>query len=61
MNMGNCQHRKYIPMLLDLVCTGVLDPTQFLTQTESLASAIEAYKAFDTRAPGWLKVKLATP
>ena len=28
------------------------------SQTEPLTSAIEAYKAFDQRQPGWLKVEL---
>jgi threonine dehydrogenase-like Zn-dependent dehydrogenase len=35
-----------------------VDPTQVLTQREPLMSAIDAYKAFDTRSPGWVKVKL---
>jgi threonine dehydrogenase-like Zn-dependent dehydrogenase len=56
--MGNCHHRRYIPMLIDLVRRGTLDPSKILTQAEPLTSAIEAYKAFDTRQPGWMKVKL---
>ena len=56
--MGNCHHRRYIPMLIDLVRRGTLDPAKVLTQTEPLTSAIEAYKAFDTRRPGWMKVEL---
>ncbi len=57
-NMGNCNHRKYIPTLVDLVETGAVDPEQILTQREPLTSAIEAYKAFDKREPGWIKVEL---
>lgn len=57
-NMGNCNHRKYIPTLVDLVETGAVDPEQILTQREPLTSAIEAYKAFDKRQPGWIKVEL---
>jgi threonine dehydrogenase-like Zn-dependent dehydrogenase len=56
--MGNCNHRKYIPKLLELVQTGSVDPTRVLTQREPLTSAIDAYKAFDARKPGWLKVEL---
>lgn len=56
--MGNCHHRRYIPMLIDLVRRGTLDPAKILTQAEPLTSAIEAYKAFDTRQPGWIKVEL---
>jgi threonine dehydrogenase-like Zn-dependent dehydrogenase len=57
-NMGNCNHRATIPMLVDLVRSGAVDPAEILTQTAPLASAIDAYKAFDRREPGWLKVKL---
>lgn len=57
-NMGNCNHRKYIPTLVDLVETGAVDPEKILTQREPLTSAIEAYKAFDKRQPGWIKVEL---
>ena len=55
---GNCNHRKYMPMLVGLVATGAMDPTEILTNTEPLTSAIEAYEAFDRREPGWIKVEL---
>uniref|UniRef100_UPI003FA377EF hypothetical protein n=1 Tax=Methylocaldum sp. GT1BB TaxID=3438963 RepID=UPI003FA377EF len=58
LKMGNCNHRQYIPMLIDLVRSGVIDPTEILTQTEPLTSVIEAYQAFDEHRPGWLKVEL---
>jgi threonine dehydrogenase-like Zn-dependent dehydrogenase len=58
LNMGNCNHRKYIPKLVNMVRSGVIDPTQVLTQREPLTSAIDAYKQFDRRMPGWIKVKL---
>ena len=58
LRMGNCPHRKYLPMLVDLVRNGTIDPTHVLTEAEPLTSAVEAYKAFDTRQPGWVKVKL---
>lgn len=56
--MGNCNHRRYIPHLVELVRTGGLDPAEILTQREPMTSVIEAYKAFDKREPGWIKVKL---
>lgn len=56
--MGNCNHRKYIPRLLEMVRSGAFDPTTILTQQEPLMSAIDAYKAFDLRRPGWIKVEL---
>ena len=55
---GNCNHRKYIPHLVELVRTGVIDPARILTNTEAITGAVEAYKAFDRREPGWLKVML---
>lgn len=58
LRMGNCPHRKYIPRLVDMVRSGVIDPTLILTQQEPMASAIDAYKAFDERKPGWIKVEL---
>ena len=57
-NMGNCNHRKYIPELVRLVTSGRVDPAQVLTEREPITSAIEAYKVFDERQPGWIKVKL---
>jgi threonine dehydrogenase-like Zn-dependent dehydrogenase len=56
--MGNCNHRKYIPHLVDLVASGAFDPAQVLTKVEPVSDAIEAYKQFDQRNAGWLKVEL---
>jgi threonine dehydrogenase-like Zn-dependent dehydrogenase len=57
-NMGICHHRTYLPRLLELVTTGAVDPAQVLSQREPIASAIDAYRAFDRREEGWLKVEL---
>jgi threonine dehydrogenase-like Zn-dependent dehydrogenase len=56
--MGNCNHRKYIPRLVDLVAAGVVDPTRVITRQDGLTDAVAAYEAFDQRQPGWLKVEL---
>lgn len=64
LRMGNCNHRKYIPALVDLVRTGEVEPTEILTHAGPLVGAIEAYKSFDKRAEGWIKVMVepqATP
>lgn len=58
LKMGNCNHRKYIPELVEMVRSNVIDPMQVLTQREPLTSVIEAYEAFDQRQPGWIKVEL---
>lgn len=57
-NAGNCNHRRYIPELVELVVGGILQPSRILTQKQSLGSSIEAYEAFDRREASWLKVEL---
>jgi threonine dehydrogenase-like Zn-dependent dehydrogenase len=57
-NMGNCHHRRYIPMLLDMVRSGAVAPDEILTDIEPITSALDAYKAFADRKPGWMKVEL---
>jgi threonine dehydrogenase-like Zn-dependent dehydrogenase len=58
LQMGNCNHRKYIPILVELVRSGTVDPVSILSNVEPLTSVIEAYKAFDRRQPGWIKVEI---
>jgi len=58
LRMGNCDHRAYIPRLVNLVAAGVIDPTKVLTEDVGIQDAISAYKAFDKRQPGWIKVEL---
>jgi threonine dehydrogenase-like Zn-dependent dehydrogenase len=57
--MGNCPHRAIIPQLVDLVASGVAEPAQLLTQIEPIDDVVTAYRTFDTREPGWVKVALA--
>lgn len=56
--MGNCNHRRYIPDLVNKVKSGIIDPRDVLTQREPLVSAIDAYRSFDRREAGWIKVEL---
>lgn len=58
LTMGNCNHRRYLPELVSLVRNGTLRPSEVLTKVEPMRSVIDAYKAFDQRQPGWVKVKL---
>ncbi|WED44001.1 alcohol dehydrogenase catalytic domain-containing protein [Legionella cardiaca] len=58
--MGNCPHRAYIPKLLTMVQAGLIDPCEILTQQEPLQNIVEAYKNFDLRTEGWVKVALQT-
>jgi threonine dehydrogenase-like Zn-dependent dehydrogenase len=58
LRMGNCPHRRYLPKLVELVRTGAVDLAALLTQHQPLMSALEAYKEFDKRSPGWVKVEL---
>ena len=59
-NLGNCNHRRYIPRLLGRMISGEVDLSRLLTHATPLASAIEAYRAFDRREHGWTKVELRT-
>ena len=56
--LGNCNHRRYIPDLIEIVRSGRVKPTEILTNREPLTNVIEAYQAFDKREPGWMKVRL---
>ncbi len=58
LRMGNANHRRYYYVLIEHVLSGKLDPAKILTETEPMTGAIEAYKAFDERQPGWIKVEL---
>jgi threonine dehydrogenase-like Zn-dependent dehydrogenase len=58
LQMGNCPHRHYIPRLLELVQSGQVDPTRVTSHIEPMTDVIEAYKAFDKRRSGWVKVEL---
>ncbi|WP_420137386.1 zinc-dependent alcohol dehydrogenase [Sphingomonas sp.] len=56
--MGNANHRRYYDVLIDHVLAGRLNPVEILSNVEPLSDAISAYKAFDERQPGWIKVEL---
>ncbi len=56
--MGDCPHRRYLPKLVRMVAAGLLRPSNILTKRLAFSDAIEAYKAFDSHAEGWLKVEL---
>ncbi len=56
--MGNCNHRKYIPILIEMVRNRTVNPSEILTHVGPLTGAIDAYQNFDKRQPGWVKVKL---
>jgi threonine dehydrogenase-like Zn-dependent dehydrogenase len=58
LQMGNCPHRRYIPRLIEAVTSGRVDPLKVLTQVEPMTDAISAYKSFDKRKSGWVKVEL---
>jgi threonine dehydrogenase-like Zn-dependent dehydrogenase len=58
-NMGNCNHRRYIPDLIHMVAGGSVDPSHVLTQHEPMDYVMNAYEAFDRRRAGWVKVKIA--
>jgi hypothetical protein len=53
--VGNCNHRRYVPTLVE-VRDGTIDPRRILTEVEPLLSAVDASEYFERREPGWLKV-----
>ncbi len=57
---GNCNHLAYVRPLIRLVRAGILDPRAIISQKEPITDALEAYKAFDHRRTGWIKVELQT-
>jgi threonine dehydrogenase-like Zn-dependent dehydrogenase len=57
-NMGNCNHRRYVHDLIDVVASGRMGLAANITQSEPIADVIAAYEAFDRREPGWVKVKI---
>ena len=56
--LGNCPHKKYIPHLLLKIKSGMIQPNKILTQISPLEDIVEAYKHFDQREMGWIKVAL---
>jgi threonine dehydrogenase-like Zn-dependent dehydrogenase len=55
---GNCNHLRYAAKLLEFVRAGVIRPERILTKHEPLTDVIDAYRHFDVREPGWIKVEL---
>ncbi|MFZ0387912.1 MAG: zinc-dependent alcohol dehydrogenase [Solirubrobacteraceae bacterium] len=58
LKMGNCNHRRYVPELVELVRSGAVRPAAIVSQIGDLTDAIDAYQTFDRRADGWHKVAL---
>lgn len=57
---GNCNHRRYIPELVELVRSGTVRPSEVISQVGELTDALDAYEHFDERREGWHKVAFAT-
>ena len=58
LNMGNCNHRTYIPQLLELVRTGAVDPTQILTHA-GRSRRHRRLPRLRRPPPSWIKVELS--
>ncbi|EKV28202.1 Threonine dehydrogenase [Caenispirillum salinarum AK4] len=57
-NMGNCNHRKYLPHLVELVRSNSIDPLRVLTRVAPMTDVLEAYRTFDQARAGWMKVEV---
>lgn len=55
---GNCPHRRYIDLLLDYLESGIFDPTWIITHRLPFDDALRAYKLFDEKEEGCVKVAL---
>ena len=55
---GNCNHRKYIPLLMQIVSAGSVKPERIITQAQPMRSVIDAYRMFADKKAGWMKVEL---
>ena len=57
---GIVHHRMYIPRLIELVRSGVVDPIAVIgPEHERLDDIESAYKTFDAHGRGWTKVELS--
>ena len=56
--MGNANHRRYVPELIELVRSGAVRPAEIITQVNDITGAVDAYETFDQRREGWHKVVL---
>jgi threonine dehydrogenase-like Zn-dependent dehydrogenase len=59
-NLGNCNHRKYIPYMMSLVHEGNFILSNVISQAIPFSEAINAYREFDRKKSGWVKVALKT-
>jgi threonine dehydrogenase-like Zn-dependent dehydrogenase len=55
---GACHHRQYVPKLVRMVRSGVIDPVGILSERRPIRTTLDAYQAFDQVASGWLQVEL---
>ncbi len=59
-NTGNCNHRRYLPELIDIVASGRMTLAPNLSHHLPFDQVVDAYEAFDHRDDGWVKVALDT-
>ena len=55
---GWCPVKKYNQRLRDLIAAGKANPSWIISHELPLEGAVEAYKHYDERSPGWTKVVL---
>ena len=58
---GQCDVKRYLPHLLDLIRKGHYDPKAIITHRFALADAPEAYRLFASRKMGVIKCVLIPP
>lgn len=58
LKMGQTHVHRYMPMLMEKIAEGEIDPTFLITHRGSLDMAVEMYKTFAGREAGCIKVVL---
>lgn len=58
LKMGVCNHRAYMPLLIDWIIRNEFDVEPFITHRISLNNIVDAYTCFNVRKDDWLKVMI---
>lgn len=54
---GHCNHRKYVPRLIELIQNGTVDPLEIYTHKTPFTGVRDAYEAVKNRDAGWIRME----
>ena len=55
--IGHCNHRKYIPHLIELIDNGTVDPLTIYTQKAPFTGVKDAYRSIEEKHADWVKME----